>query len=87
MSISSYKASLADEAFRQEFLALAQRYNRENSAMRLLAIAAQGVGQLIAFQDSSCYSPAEIMEMVSANIQAGNAFAVEGMITASGGRQ
>jgi hypothetical protein len=87
MSMSSYKVSPADEAFRQEFLALAQRYNHENSAMRLLAIASQGVGQLIALQDSSRYTSAEVMELVSANIQTGNLHQVEEMIASNGGRQ
>lgn len=42
-----------------------------------LAVASQFVGQLIAFQDQTKYTPESIMRMVGTNIETGNATAID----------
>lgn len=50
----------------------------------LLALASQMVGQLVAFQDQLVITPEMAMEVVGANIQAGNQAALETIINTQG---
>lgn len=54
------------------------------SAMQMLALASQFVGNLIALQDQRKVTPAMAMEMVAKNIEIGNQVAVEGVMGSRG---
>ncbi len=48
----------------------------EMTAVEMLAVTAQLVGNLIAYQDQRAMSPDQAMELVTQNILAGNALAI-----------
>lgn len=64
------------ERFRVDVLALLQGYG-DVSQEQLLAISAYLVGQLIALMDQTKFTPAMCMAIVSENLEAGNAQAIE----------
>lgn len=47
---------------------------------QMLAVTAQLVGNLVAFQDQRRFTPELVMEMVAANIEQGNLMAVHGLV-------
>jgi methanogenic corrinoid protein MtbC1 len=53
-------------------------------AAEILAIAAYTVGQLIALQDQRKMTPAQAMDIVAKNIEAGNAWAMQEVLSAKG---
>lgn len=63
-------------AFMDDAKALLRKYEHLN-AMQLLAIASQLVGNLIALQDQTKVTPNMAMEVVSKNLEIGNATAIE----------
>lgn len=63
-----------------EFKDVLQRNAQNLSAQDMLAIAAQLVGNIIARQDQTKMTPAMAMELVCANIEIGNAVAIEGVM-------
>lgn len=54
------------------------------SAMQMLAVASQFVGNLIALQDQRKVTPAMAMECVARNIEIGNPAAIEGVMNTEG---
>lgn len=70
--------------FRLELLFLFKKFSGELPADQCLAIAAHTVGQIIAFQDQRTMSSARAMQIVSANIELGNAEAIAGVAAAEG---
>jgi hypothetical protein len=52
----------------------------------LLAVSAQLVGQMIAMQDQRRVSPAQAMAIVEANLEIGNASAIERLASDVAGR-
>lgn len=68
--------SPAQMAFREEALALLKKHAGHLPAHEMLAISAHIVGQIIAFQDQRTMSPAMAMDLVSKNIEQGNAEAL-----------
>lgn len=71
--------SSAQIAFREEVLALLKKHAGHLPAHEMLAVSAHIVGQIIAFQDQITMSPAMAMDLVSRNIEQGNAEAIAGL--------
>lgn len=61
----------------QDIQVLLDKHAAKMTAMEVLAIAANLVGKLIAFQDRRCVTPAGAMEVVHCNIEEGNRQALE----------
>lgn len=59
-------------AFRDEAIALLKKHAGHLNALDMLALAAHLVGQIAAMQDQRTTSPSRAMEVVAANIEAGN---------------
>ena len=74
------------EKFRNELLTLCQRHNADNKKETLLAIASYAVGQLIALQDQRTMTFDKAMQIVSANIEAGNQYVIRELAAALGGK-
>lgn len=55
-------------------------YADDLGAEGMLALAAQLVGNLIALQDQRKWTSAQVMELVSKNIEEGNAVAIRNML-------
>jgi len=66
----------AMEAFRSDLLALMNKHAGALDASDMLALAAYTTGQIIAMQDSRKWTPEMALEVVSRNIEAGNAQAI-----------
>jgi hypothetical protein len=60
------------EALRSKILAVIDKYADHLSSEEILAVAAFTVGQIIALQDQRELTPAQAMEIVTRNIEAGN---------------
>jgi hypothetical protein len=69
----------------QEICALVNKHADKIDALELLAIAANMVGKLLALQDQRTVTPSMALEVVSKNIELGNAQALE-QVSASQGR-
>ena len=67
------------EAFRTDLLDLLRKHAGDLSADAVLALSAYAVGQIIAAQDKEKMTPDQAMDLVSKNIQMGNAHALEAM--------
>jgi hypothetical protein len=63
-------------AFRDDLLAIMNKHAGALDASDMMALAAYTVGQLMAMQDARKWTPALAMEVVSRNIEAGNAQAI-----------
>lgn len=57
---------------RDDLVNLIRKHADKVSAVELLAIAAHMVGQLVAMQDQRRITPAAAMQVVAANVEAGN---------------
>lgn len=64
------------EAFRDDLLRLMDRHAGALDASDMLALAAYTTGQIMAMQDARKWTPAMALEVVSKNIELGNAQAV-----------
>jgi hypothetical protein len=71
----------AQVAFRDEMVA-ALRKHQHLPPDEMLAVAAYFVGQLVALQDQRWMTPAMAMEIVAANIEAGNQHALAEVMAA-----
>lgn len=63
-------------AFRDDMIVTLRKHDHLRPD-ELLAVASYFVGQLLALQDQRKLTPAEALQVVSANIEAGNAQAIE----------
>lgn len=77
-------ATPAHQAFRDDAIALLRKHVAILSAKELLALAAHLVGQIIAMQDQRITTSETAIEIVAANIQIGNAEAIENLSTPHG---
>lgn len=66
----------AMEAFRDDLLALLNKYAGALDALEMMALAAYTTGQIMAMQDARKWTPALAMEVVAKNLEAGNAQAI-----------
>lgn len=69
--------SQADKALHADIAALCKRHLTPDTADRVLAVAAQFVGQVLAMQDQRKLTSDMAMQIVIENIQAGNRHALE----------
>ena len=81
--MKSIKPSKAHTEFRAD-MAAAMRKHQHMRPDEMLAIASYFVGQLIALQDQRKITPAMAMEIVGANIEAGNQQAMAEALSAGG---
>lgn len=72
-------------AFRKALEAAIAQHGRNLAVQDLLAIVSHMVGQLIALQDQRTMTPAMAMDLVAANIDAGNSSAIDQLLTQTGG--
>lgn len=75
--MKSSSPSAAHQAFRDDMLTVLRRHGGSLSAQEMLAVAAYTVGQLIALQDQRTMTAKMAMDVVTANIEAGNIDAIE----------
>jgi hypothetical protein len=69
----------AHTAFRDDLVALLRKHEHLR-ADEMLAVASYFVGQILALQDQRKMTPAMGLEVVSANIEAGNAHAIKELV-------
>lgn len=65
------------EAFRNDMITVLDKHAGALDAAEMLALAAYTTGQIMAMQDARKYTAALALEIVSKNIEAGNAQAIE----------
>lgn len=61
----------------QDLCALVSKHAKKLTSLELLAVASNMLGKLVALQDQRKTSPALAMEVVAANIEAGNKQALD----------
>ncbi len=71
-------------AMRDDLIAVIRKHDDAMSAADILAVAAYTVGQIIALQDQRTMTPAMALEIVGANIEAGNQHAQAEVKSAGG---
>jgi hypothetical protein len=71
-------------AMRDDLIAVIRKYGADMDAAAILAVASYTVGQIIALQDQRTMTPAMAMEVVAANIEAGNEHAQAEVKSAGG---
>ena len=76
MSISHLQSSDKHRRIHKDFKKVLRRYEKDLTAIEMLAVAAHLVGTLIALQDKDKVTPEEAVKLVQLNIQAGNDEAV-----------
>lgn len=64
------------EAFRNDLLAIMNKHAGALDSSEMLALAAYTTGQIMAMLDARVWQPAAALEVVSRNIEAGNAQAI-----------
>jgi hypothetical protein len=64
------------QAFRDDLLASMNKHAGALDSSEILALAAYTTGQIMAMMDARVWTPAKAMEIVSRNIEAGNAQAI-----------
>jgi hypothetical protein len=74
----------ADKSLRAEIMALVKRHLTPDTGERVLAIAAQVVGQALALQDQRTMTKDRALQIVMANIEAGNAGVIESLTNTKG---
>lgn len=73
MKVKSVKASPEHEVAYTDLLALVSKHAASMSEIEILAVASNMLGKLIAMQDQRIHTHEMVMEIVSENIEAGNA--------------
>jgi hypothetical protein len=84
MKIKPKPPSPAHLRARDAMVAAIRKEAGDMDALEVLAIAAYTVGQLVALQDQLTVTPAMAMEIVAANVEAGNAHVIEGLFDVEG---
>ena len=77
MKTKSVEPSPVHLALRNELVAVATKYKDQLSAPDILSVTAFLVGQVMAFQDQRTMTPEQAINIVRANIEAGNQQAIE----------
>ena len=81
--MKSFTPTKEQTAFRDEMVA-ALRKHEKLRADEMLAVASYFVGQLVALQDQRKMTPSMAMQIVAANIEAGNQHAITEVASAGG---
>lgn len=82
----SARPTVPDEQFRADFLALMDKHTGKLPADRMLALASYTVGQLVAMQDQTRFTPQMAMAIVASNVEAGNLFVVNSLMKNTAGQ-
>lgn len=77
--MSTRKATEKHEALYQELIAVLGKHDLNPEEM--LAVIANLVGKLIAWQDQSKYTSAQVLKVVTQNIELGNQQVIEQMLS------
>ena len=85
MSMEATAPTKAQLAFLADLKEALSRHT-DLSSMEMLAVASQLIGNLIAFQDQQKVTLGMAMELVSRNIEAGNAAAIQSSLGSPKGR-
>lgn len=85
MSARTIAPSDADRLFYEDATALIKRYLTPDTQERVLAIASQIVGKILAMQDQRTMTPERGLAIISANIEAGNQQVIANLIDEKGG--
>lgn len=64
------------EAFREDWLKLLDKHVGHLDSAEMVALGAYSIGQMMALMDARKWTPDMVMEMISKNIEAGNAQAL-----------
>lgn len=72
----SIAPTVAHRTFRDDLISILRRHAGELDAKEMLALSAHLVGQIVAMQDQRTVTPDMAMQIVSSNIEAGNAEAL-----------
>lgn len=84
MEMKSQEPSAAALACREAMMTVMKQHADKLSGPELLAISAYTVGQLIALLDHRVFTSKKAMDLVVANIQAGNRHVVEQLAAVGG---
>lgn len=77
--------SAAAISAREDILAAMQRHVAKMDALEILAVLSYTVGQCVAMQDQRTVSSEMAMEIVAANVEAGNVDAIARLLGSTGG--
>lgn len=77
-------ATLVHQEFNDAMKAVLVQFKDRLSGMEMLAVASHLVGVLIAVQDQRAVTREMALELVSQNIEAGNAEAINGLLKSEG---
>lgn len=78
------KATKDHEDFNHAMIGVMAQFKDRLSPIEMLAVASHFVGALLAAQDQTKVTPAMAMDMVAANIQAGNEHAINSIMRSEG---
>lgn len=84
MKTRLHAASPEHEIAYQDIVTLVRKHAEHLSSVEMLAIAANMLGKLLAYQDQRTITPAMAMEVVVQNIEEGNRQAVAEVTTSKG---
>lgn len=79
-----HEAKSEHQAFRDDLIVILRKHAGHLQAQEMLALAAHLVGQLIALQDQQSMTPERAMQIVTANIERGNAEAIGNLFKTEG---
>lgn len=82
--MKSFTPNAADQALHRDIADLIKRHLTPDTQQRVLAIAAQVVGQVLAMQDQRTMTPDRAMQVVIANIEIGNKGVIDSLHNTKG---
>lgn len=85
MRARSQEPTARHRAFRDKLIEALREFS-DVPADEMLALASHMVGQLVALQDQTKFTPETAMEIVARNIEIGNAEVIDDLRSAVGGR-
>lgn len=83
--MSTIPANDTHTAFRDAVVQAMQPFKEKLSAVEILALTSHLVGQLIALQDQTKYTPGQVIALVRNNIELGNKEVVDDLRNVTGG--
>lgn len=84
MKTKLHTAAPEHEVAYQDIVALVRRHAEQLSSVEMLAIAANMLGKLLAYQDQRSLTPAAAMEIVIQNVEEGNRQAIAEVTNSKG---
>ena len=84
MKTKQHKADPKHEIAYQDIVALVRRHAEHLSSVEMLAIAANMLGKLLAYQDQRSMTPTAAMEIIIQNIEEGNRQAITEVTNSKG---